>query len=310
MSARIKTGVTSWADPSLRATGWYPPWARTPAARLRYYATRFGVVENDMPYYAIPDPAQAARWSACVPPGFTMNVKAFASLTGHYTDPRRLPPDVRADLPAPLCGKPRLYPRDLGPARLGELEARFHAALAPLHASGTLGVVLFQYPVWFPRTEANLAELLRVQAAFAPYRVAIELRNATWMSPRHCEDTLSFLRAHRLAYTCVDEPQGFPSSVPPIAAATAEIALVRLHGRNAARWNRAARSAAERFDYLYSPAELAEWVPPVRRLADEAREVHVLFNNCYVDYAVRNATQMSALLDAAIGAGQISPTPH
>lgn len=310
MSALVKTGVTSWADRSLVASDWYPPAARTPAARLAYYASRFGVVENDMPYYAIPQPAQAARWSACVPRGFTMNVKAFAPLTGHYTDPRRLPPDLRQDLPAELRHRPRIYPRHLGPARMAELEARFVAALAPLAAGGTLGVVLFQYPVWFPRTRANLEELARVQAAFAPYRVAIELRNATWMSARHRQDTLSFLRAHGLVYTCVDEPQGFVSSVPPIAAATAEIALVRLHGRNAARWNRAARTAGERFDYLYDPAELADWVPPVLRLADQTREVHVLFNNCHQDYAVRNATQMSALIARAQHAAEISPAPH
>jgi uncharacterized protein YecE (DUF72 family) len=48
--------------------------------------------------------------------------------------------------------------------------------------------------------------------------------------------------------------------------------------------------------YLYSEDELREWVGPVRALADEAERVHVLMNNCYRDYAVRNARQLAALL--------------
>ena len=42
--------------------------------------------------------------------------------------------------------------------------------------------------------------------------------------------------------------------------------------------------------------ELRGWVGPVRALADEAERIHVLMNNCYRDYAVRNARQLAALL--------------
>jgi uncharacterized protein YecE (DUF72 family) len=309
MAAVIKTGVTSWAERSLIASGWYPPSARTPEARLRHYASRFAIVENDSTYYGLPDRVQAERWSERTPSGFTMNIKAYAPLTGHYTDPGRLPKDLRAALPPELQARPRVYPRHLGPELMGEIGRRFIDALEPLHRSGKLGVVLFQYPVWFPWMRANEEELARVRERFAPYRIAVEFRNATWMSQRHRHETLQRLRAHDIVYVCVDEPQGFVSSLPPIAAATSGLALVRLHGRNAARWSRAARTAAERFDYLYSVAELREWVPRVLELARETDEVHVLFNNCHRDHAVRNASQMIELLDGAQAQSHVPATP-
>jgi uncharacterized protein YecE (DUF72 family) len=297
----VKTGVTSWADPELTRLGWYPPGVRSAEEKLRHYATQFPLVENDMTYWALPERRLAELWSARTPPGFTMNVKAFASFTGHYTDPRRLSPDLRDALPPELLARGRVYPRHLGPSLLEELERRFLDALAPLEESGRLGVILFQYPVWFPRSRENQAELARLPDHFAPHRLAVEFRNATWMTRDHDRrETLALLRAHGLAYTCVDEPQGFVSSVPPVAAATAPIALVRLHGRNANRWARATRSAADRFDYLYTPAELAGWVAPIERLASDAGEVHVLFNNCHRDYAVTNARQMVELMATAL----------
>lgn len=308
MAGRIKTGATTWAERSLLASGWYPPDARSAEQRLRYYASQFPLVENDAGYWAVPDPAQVERWAERTPPGFTMNMKAHALLTGHYTDPRRLPKDIRESLAPELLEKRRLYPRDLGPEQVREIERRFHEALGPLHRAGKLGVVLFQFPVWFPISRENKARLGRIRRDLAPYRMAVELRNFTWMTEQNVDETLDLLAGEGIAYTCVDEPQGFPSSVPPIAAATrADVAVVRMHGRNAARWQRGARSAAERFDYKYSPEELGEWVPKVLALAEQAREVHVLLNNCHSDYAVVNAREMAELVERAQSAAARPP---
>ncbi len=117
------------------------------------------------------------------------------------------------------------------------------------------------------------------------------------MSERDREETLTFLSDHGLTYVCVDEPQGFPSSIPPIAAVTTEdLAVVRFHGRNADNWKKKGITAAERFDYRYSQPELGEWVPRIREVAHKAREVHVLMNNCYGDKAVTNARELSEML--------------
>ncbi len=296
MSGTIKTGICSWTDKTLLESGWYPAEADDPESRLRYYASRFPIVENDATYYAVPAARQAELWAARTPDDFTMNVKAFAPLTTHHTDPKRLPKDVRAELPAEVLEKRRAYPKDLGRDVVEELATRFRTALEPLHASGKLGVVLFQYPPWFAISRDHREEILAAKELLPDFRLAIEFRNATWLSERNRDETLRFLASNDLAYVSVDEPQGFPSSIPPVAAATSDIAVVRFHGRNAQTWRAQTETAAERFKYKYMDAELEEWVPRIESLAGEADEVHVLMNNCYSDFAVTNATRLAQLL--------------
>jgi uncharacterized protein YecE (DUF72 family) len=93
-------------------------------------------------------------------------------------------------------------------------------------------------------------------------------------------------------------PQGFPSSVPPVAAATADdLAMVRFHGRDPNAWSAKSETASVRFRYDYKKQELEEWVPRIRSLSADTRETHVLMNNCYRDFAVRNARELGDLLD-------------
>jgi|SRR5690606_37049945 len=300
MTARIKTGTAAWADRVLVETGWYPEDVRSPEDKLRYYASQFPLVENDSTYYAIPDRARVATWAERTPDGFTMNMKAHALFTEHYASLRGLPRDIRDSLPRALFDKPHVYPRDLPDEAMRELVRRFRDALEPLHSAGRLGLVLFQFPVWFPISAENKAKLRRIASDFAPYRAAIEFRNRTWMSEDNVDDTLVFLARAGLVYTCVDEPQGFVSSVPPIAAATSgDIALVRMHGRNAARWDRRTDSAGRRFEYRYSLSELGEWVPRILALAEHTDEIHVVFTNGFLDNAVRNAREMAELIEDA-----------
>jgi uncharacterized protein YecE (DUF72 family) len=69
--------------------------------------------------------------------------------------------------------------------------------------------------------------------------------------------------------------------------------VLRLHGHSD-KWT--SKNIYERFGYLYSGKELEELAPKVATLAESAETTHVLFNNCYQDYAQRNAAQMAALL--------------
>jgi uncharacterized protein YecE (DUF72 family) len=111
--------------------------------------------------------------------------------------------------------------------------------------------------------------------------------------------TLRFLSEEKLPLVCVDMPQGFRSSMPPIAEATSpELAVVRMHGRDREAWQHKGPTATPRFRYLYKEKELREWVPKVEHLAEGAQNVHVLLNNCYEDHAVVNARQLTDLLDA------------
>jgi uncharacterized protein YecE (DUF72 family) len=104
------------------------------------------------------------------------------------------------------------------------------------------------------------------------------------------------LRDNNLVYVSVDEPQGFKSSVPPLAEATSDIAVVRFHGRNKENWEKKGITVAERFKYLYTRDELAEWLPRVSDLASQTKQLHLLFNNCYGDYGVRNARDIGDLM--------------
>jgi len=114
------------------------------------------------------------------------------------------------------------------------------------------------------------------------------------MSAENQEETLGFLRSHGLAYVCVDMPQGYPSSIPPVLAVTSdELAVVRMHGHSS-KWD--SKDIYERFGYQYSEAEISEWAPRVRDLAAGASVTQVLFNNCYRNYAQVNAEQLQGLL--------------
>jgi uncharacterized protein YecE (DUF72 family) len=107
---------------------------------------------------------------------------------------------------------------------------------------------------------------------------------------------LSLLEKLGMSYVVVDEPQGFRSSTPPVAASASRLAIVRFHGRKAETYEKPNISAAERFRYLYTEEELKGWVASIRRLAEQSDRVHVLMNNCYGDYGVRNARQLAELI--------------
>ncbi|MCJ7492554.1 MAG: DUF72 domain-containing protein [Dehalococcoidia bacterium] len=299
MSGRILVGTCSWADKSLvDCNCFYPPHASTPEARLRFYSSRFPIVEVDSTYYGLPTDTNAALWVERTPPEFVFDVKAFRLLTHHPTPPETLPKDVREALGDLAREKRNLYYRDFPPQIRDDVWRRFADALLPLDSAGKLGIVLFQFPPWFLPGRDSSAHILEAQERLPQYRVAVEFRNNRWLSDRNRERTIDFMRGHNIPLVCVDEPQGFPSSVPPLPEATAEIAVVRFHGRNREMWERRGATTADRFDYLYSEDELKDWVSPVERLAAATREVHVLMNNCVRDKAVVNAGQMRAPLGA------------
>jgi uncharacterized protein YecE (DUF72 family) len=168
---------------------------------------------------------------------------------------------------------------------------------------------VFQWPPWFTAKRANRAYLETLPERLPDYRVAVEFRHGSWLGDGDRDRTLDLLRAAGMTYVCVDEPQGFKTSVPPVVAATSpELALVRFHGHNAENWERKGITAAERFRYLYDEGELAAWVPELRGLDEQAAETHALLNNCYQDYGVRNAYQLGVLLDEGLQPG--APPVH
>lgn len=288
-------GTASWTDRTLLASGWYPPDVTTPEERLRYYAGRFPLVEVDSTYYALPAERTVWLWTRRTPPDFTFDVKAFSLLTGHPTRPGSLPKDLREDLPA---GEKNLYARDLDAAIVDAVWERFVTALLPMADAGRLGAVLFQFPRWFPIGGRTKHYVLECKRRCEPLPISVEFRNRTWMSAENQAETLDFLRSYGIPYVCVDMPQGHPCSIPPVLAATADLAVVRFHGHSD-KWT--SRDIHERFGYRYSTKELREWAPKLGALAERASSTHVLMNNCYRDYAQRNARQLIDLLSGGDG---------
>ncbi|NLE95238.1 MAG: DUF72 domain-containing protein [Dehalococcoidia bacterium] len=297
MPARIRIGTCSWTDPSLiRAGTFYPATAQTAEARLNHYASQFDLVEVDSSYYAMPSRRNATLWTERTPPGFVFDVKAFRLFTGHPTQPQALPADIRGALPSQGAQKKNLYYRDIPGEMLQHLWSRFTDALMPLDSAGKLGVVLLQFPPWFHPGVAQMDHILACREQLAQHDVAVEFRNNRWLSEHSREATLSFLREHQLAFVCVDEPQGFTSSVPPLAETTADTAIIRFHGRKASAWEAKNTSPSDRFDYYYAEEELRPWVDRVRNCAGNTSEVHILFNTNNGDQGVVNARLMARLL--------------
>jgi len=296
---RILIGTASWTDPTLVKEGnFYPPDAKSAEARLRFYAEQFPIVEVDSTYYFPPSEKNSVLWIERTPKDFTFNVKAYSLLTNHPTKRESLYKDLLSEVPEEVAAKPNLYRAQLPDAVVDEVWQRFHDALMPLHSAGKLGAVLFQFPQWFVIGRRNKDYILESAERLKDFRIAVEFRHKSWLEERNAEETLSFLEEHDLPFVAVDMPQGFDSSVPPIAAATAkDLAMVRFHGRDPEVWAKRNVSASERFRYDYSKAELQEWVPKIREVSEQARETHVLMNNCYRDYAVNSARQLGDLLE-------------
>ncbi|GHA02241.1 DUF72 domain-containing protein [Streptomyces echinoruber] len=277
----ILVGACSWTDPALLRSGWYPPGCRDAEGRLRYYASRFPVVEVDATYYALPAERNSRLWVERTPDGFVFDVKAFALLTGH--------PVRRGALPDGLPGDAR------DPRTLDEVWARFAAGIAPLRHAGRLGNVLFQFPPWF-RPGAGAEAFLRACAErTAGWPVCVEFRHPQWWAAGREAATRALLTRCGFAAVAVDMTQTLPTSIPPVTPVTSpERSVVRFHGRSTA-WGTGSKE--DRFRHDYGEDELAEWVPRLLRLADRVERLHVLFNNCCADAAVRAAAHMTRLLD-------------
>jgi uncharacterized protein YecE (DUF72 family) len=292
--AKILIGTCSWADPELiRAGTFYPPNAKDAESRLRYYTSQFPLVEVDSAYYAIPDQAIVQRWAERTPPGFVFDAKAFSLFTLHPTQRRALPKDIAAELAE---RQTTVYYSDLPHELQDEAWAQFRAAFNPLYEAGKLGVILLQFPRWVAPTAQNRDYILEAQGRLNPYGVAIEFRNEGWLVPARAEETLSFLREHRLPLVCVDEPQGFVSSVPPLAEATADLVIARFHGRNAETWEQRGIKPSQRFDWYYQEAELREWLPRIQQLAELVGTVHLLVNTNHRDQGIVNARLLQKVL--------------
>jgi uncharacterized protein YecE (DUF72 family) len=224
-------------------------------------------------------------------------VKLHQLLSRHSTHVRLLPPALQRS--ARIDAKSRVK---LTPEIERAMIEQFRTPIEILRGSGKLGVLLLQLSPAFSPKMHQLSELDDLLGALVQYRIAIELRNRNWAEGEQLKATLDFLRARSAAFVMVDAPaeRHFTIMPPDLnEITTPQLAYLRLHGRNARAYT-TGKTVASRFDYDYSDDEIGEVAQRARRLAQEAKEVHVVFNNNALDYAPHAAARMRVALGQMI----------
>ena len=169
----------------------------------------------------------------------------------------------------------------------------------------SLASFLSQVPPAFSPRKHELGELDQLIDRLSDYNLAIEFRNRNWAAGDQLQATMDFLQRHHAIFVNVDAPESdhfmvMPSEVDEVM--NSNVAYLRLHGRNAKAYL-TGKTVAARFDYDYTDNEIAEVAQRSRKLAREAREMHVIFNNNNLDYAPRAALRLRKAL------GQIVQIP-
>ena len=295
---KILVGTASWSDPGF-VERWYPK--KMPAGeRLSWYAQHFEMVEVNSTFYSVPEPRMIERWCAATPDEFTFDVKFHQLFSFHSTPAKLLPPDLQRRAETDSKGNAKSTP-DLQEALLKD----FLRSMSIFADAGKLGVLLLQLSPAFSPRKHELGELESLIDMLGDYELAIEFRNRNWAIEDQLESTIDFMRKHHAAFVNVDAPVSdhfmvMPSDVDEVT--NSNVAYLRLHGRNAKAYI-TGKTVAARFDYDYSDREIAEIAERSKKLAQEARELHVIFNNNNLDYAPRAALRLRKAL------GQIVKTP-
>lgn len=294
----ILVGTCSWTDPSLiKSKRFYPRGTHSAEARLRYYASRFPVVEVDSSYFAMPSPMNAALWAERTPASFKFSVKAFRLFTGHQTPPEAFPADIQLLLPEPKGRARNLYYADIPAELQDELWRRFTEALTPLEQAGKLLATHCQFAPWVTASPEWVAHVEQCVERLAGNPVALEFRNQSWLGPDVREHTLEWERRLGVVHVVVDEPSvgNFAHSV--WAVTHPGLAIVRLHGRNADTWNaKGLTASSDRFNYEYSDEEIADLATGIVELAMHSLRVVVLLNVNHEDQGTRAAKRLEDLM--------------
>jgi uncharacterized protein YecE (DUF72 family) len=297
-AGKILVGTASWSDPGF-VERWYPK-KMPPGERLQWYAQHFEMVEVNSTFYSVPEPRMVERWCAATPGDFTFDVKLHQLFSFHSTPAKLLPPDLQKLAETNPKGNVKWTP-ELQEALLGT----FLRSMSIFRDARKLGVLLLQLSPAFSPRKHQLTELQSLIDMLGGYDLAIEFRNRNWAVGDQLESTIDFVRKRRAIFVNVDAPASdhfmvMPSDVNEVT--NSKVAYLRLHGRNEKAYI-TGRTVAARFDYDYSESEIAEVAQRSRKLAKEARELHVIFNNNNLDYAPRAALRLRKAL------GQIVKTP-
>jgi len=297
----ILIGTASWTDPGF-VERWYPKRMAT-HERLAWYAQHFAMVEVNSTFYSVPDARTVERWCATTPDSFTFDVKLHQLFSFHSTQRKLLPPELQRI--AQTDAKEKV---NTSPELQDALLESFLRPMSILQSAGKLGVFLLQLSPAFSPRKHHLSELEPLVEKLVDYQLAIEFRNRNWLVGDQLRSTIDFLRKRNAGFVNVDAPASDHFSVVPSELneiTNPNFSYLRLHGRDPKAYL-TGKTVAARFNYDYSDKEIEEVADRSRKLAQDAKDVHVVFNNNNLDYAPRAATR----LRAALGQSVALPSPQ
>jgi len=261
----IRIGTSGWSYPTGegRWEGVFYPKGKK-VDHLEFYSRYFDTVEVNSTFYRPVSPNVARSWAKKTPSNFVFTAKLYQKFT-----------------------HPKMFEEATG--KKAELDLRdydtFKAGLEPLAEAGKLGCLLAQFPPSFKHDEESYTYLEDLLRQFGDYPLAVELRHKSWTD---APDTFRLLDSHGVAWCMIDEPK-FKTSLGDVPL-TARLGYFRFHGRNAKEWWKGDRES--RYNYLYSPQEIASLAQDVKKVAERTANTFVFYNNHFGSKAVVNAMQM------------------
>jgi uncharacterized protein YecE (DUF72 family) len=252
------------------------------------FASQFRVLEADAGNEALTDRI-VGPWVDRTPDGFIVDVRAHRLLTHHGASQESIWPEVRDALSPSVRAQGRVYGHDLPAKALDDALDRFLASIRATHEFGKLGTVVLPFPSYFRPSPTSFDYLAWLRERSGDIPLAAEFRHREWVDSKHRPETMRFLEEQRIGYIGVDVPPGFDSSLPPLAVATADIAVVRFHGRNADAWQRDVDTGDDRFASEYRLTDFTPWVARLEKLAAAKHPVHAIVTTKGNEGAARNA---------------------
>ena len=241
---------------------------------LEYLAQFFDCCEINTSFYGHIKPEIGKRWAAMVSavnPGFLFTAKLNRAFTH-----------------SPLAVIQATSAETLHP--LPEDETLAKAGLDSLANTGRLGALLIQFPISFKNTPENQTYLDQVLKKFSVYPRVLEVRHATWNSPQ----LFARLAEQSVGFANIDQPI-LGKAIRPTDYVTSHIGYVRLHGRNYKNWFDS-EHRNDRYDYLYTRAELEGWVERIKTVSASAVKTFVITNNHPDGKAAVSALEIEHLL--------------
>lgn len=174
------------------------------------------------------------------------------------------------------------------------------AGLDSLAIENTLGALLAQFPISFKNTNANRDYLETVIGRFHEYPLVVEVRHNSWTN----EGTLRYFAAKGVSFCNIDQPL-IGKAVGPSEHVTAPVGYIRLHGRNYQQWFDS-DSRNDRYNYLYTKAELEGWKGRLDAISRKAQKIFVVANNHFEGKAAVNALQLKHMV---VGSPVRIPSP-